>query len=405
MGSYRLGKDNLKGKINSFDHLDDLSASLSFNNTFSKRGLIFFNLLVLALICLILPLLGARLAGYPVDEYLRFPPLPSRIGYPAFHRGAFIGIITLILLICFFWLTGYQRERGIEEHHSMRKQYPFPLWGWFGLGFGIVIWVVAWTRFKWFAPYQPYTFIPQWLSFIVVVNALTHLRSGTCPILSNPPFFRRLFIGSAILWWVFEYLNRFVNNWIYKDASYLGDPVEYILFATIAFSTVIPGVYSTKKLLDTFSGLQRFFARGPAIRFPTSRAFYTGLVLAVSGSFLFISWYPKILYPIIWIGPFLGWITLNRLIGIPLDLGGITKGNWCYFLGWGFAALICGFFWEMWNYYSMSKWVYQIPYLHGFKVFEMPIAGYTGYLAFGLECAMAVEILKGVSGSPRLKDA
>ncbi len=110
MGSYRLGKDNLKGEINSFDHLDDLSASLRFNNIFGKRGLIFLNLLVLALMCLILPLLGARLAGYPVDEYLRFPPLPGRIGYPPFHGGAFIGIITLILLICFFWLTGYQRE-------------------------------------------------------------------------------------------------------------------------------------------------------------------------------------------------------------------------------------------------------------------------------------------------------
>jgi len=212
-------------------------------------------------------------------------------------------------------------------------------------------------------------------------------------------------MGSAILWWVFEYLNRFVNNWIYKDANYLGNPVEYILFATIAFSTVIPGVYSTKRFLDTFPRLQRLFARGPAIRFPTLRAFYVCLLLAVSGCFLFISWYPKILYPIIWIGPFLGWITLNRLIGISWDLGGVTKGNWCYLFGWGFAALICGFFWEMWNYYSMSKWIYQIPYLHGFKVFEMPVAGYTGYLAFGLECAMAVEILKGMSVSLKLKDA
>ncbi len=61
---------------------------------------------------------------------------------------------------------------------------------------------------------------------------------------------------------------------------------------------------------------------------------------------------------------------------------------------WGLAALVCGLFWEMWNAYSLSKWSYQVPYLDVLHVFEMPLAGYTGYLAFGLECAMAVDIVK-----------
>ena len=356
-------------------------------------------LLSLALICLILPLLGVKLAGRHVNEYLSFPPLSYLMNFPHFHKGVFIGIVTLAALISVLWLTGYQRGRKIEEQHSLHRKQHFPRWGWVGIGFGILTWTFAWTRFRWFAPYQPYTFIPQWLSFIVVVNALTQLRSGRCPMLSSPLFFLNLFMASALLWWTFEFLNRFVNNWIYKDASYFGNPLEYILFATIAFSTVIPGVYSMKKFLDTFSGLQRFFARGPAVRFPKARAFYICLLVAVSGSFLFISWYPKILYPVLWIGPFLGWVCLSRLTGIPLNLGDIATGNWRCPLGWAFAALICGFFWEMWNYFSMSKWIYQIPYLHMFKIFEMPAAGYTGYLAFGLECAMAVEIVRAMSGS------
>jgi len=369
-----------------------------------EKGRSSLSVSALALICLGLPLLGVKLVGASVSTYLRFPPLSYRMSYSPFHKGVFIGVMAFIFLVCFLWLTGYRRERETEAHHSVRGQYPFPWWGWIGLGSGIVMWSLAWTRFKWFAPFQPYTFIPQWLSFIVVVNALTHIRSGNCPMCSNPAFFLRLSVASAALWWVFEYLNRFVNNWIYEHASYSRNPVEYILFATIAFSTVIPGIYSTKKFLDTFSGLQRLFARGPAIRFPTTRLFYICPLLAVSGAFLSISWYPKILYPVLWIGPFLGWITLSRLIGIHVDLGGITRGNWCHLLGWGFAALICGFFWEMWNYYSMSKWIYQIPYLHVFEVFEMPVAGYTGYLAFGLECAMAVEIMRWVSGSRKLKN-
>ena len=52
------------------------------------------------------------------------------------------------------------------------------------------------------------------------------------------------------------------------------------------------------------------------------------------------------------------------------------------------AALICGFFWEMWNFYSLARWTYSVPLVHRFQIFEMPLLGYAGYLPFGLECAV-----------------
>ena len=55
------------------------------------------------------------------------------------------------------------------------------------------------------------------------------------------------------------------------------------------------------------------------------------------------------------------------------------------------GALICGFFWEMWNFWSMAKWVYAVPFVQKFHIFEMPILGYAGYLPFGLECAIIAE--------------
>jgi hypothetical protein len=57
------------------------------------------------------------------------------------------------------------------------------------------------------------------------------------------------------------------------------------------------------------------------------------------------------------------------------------------------AALFCGWFWEMWNYYSLAKWEYAIPFVHRYEIFEMPILGYAGYLPFGLECAVLVDML------------
>ena len=57
------------------------------------------------------------------------------------------------------------------------------------------------------------------------------------------------------------------------------------------------------------------------------------------------------------------------------------------------AALICGFFWEMWNFFSLARWNYAVPFVHRFQIFEMPLLGYAGYLPFGAECAVIADVL------------
>jgi len=59
------------------------------------------------------------------------------------------------------------------------------------------------------------------------------------------------------------------------------------------------------------------------------------------------------------------------------------------------AAVICGGFWEMWNMYSLARWVYDVPYVGRFYVFEMPLLGFAGYGPFGWECA-AVAMVFGL---------
>jgi len=51
------------------------------------------------------------------------------------------------------------------------------------------------------------------------------------------------------------------------------------------------------------------------------------------------------------------------------------------------------FFWELWNYRSLAKWVYTVPFVQRWPIFAMPLLGYTGYLPFGLECVLAVAWL------------
>jgi hypothetical protein len=71
------------------------------------------------------------------------------------------------------------------------------------------------------------------------------------------------------------------------------------------------------------------------------------------------------------------------------------------------AAVICGFFWELWNIGSLAKWEYAIPYVHCCKLFEMPLLGYLGYLPFGLESIVTGHIIIGETTvvSEDLRDA
>jgi len=56
------------------------------------------------------------------------------------------------------------------------------------------------------------------------------------------------------------------------------------------------------------------------------------------------------------------------------------------------AALICGLFWELWNWKSLAHWEYAIPFVHRFQLFEMPLLGYAGYIPFGLECVAVADL-------------
>jgi hypothetical protein len=52
----------------------------------------------------------------------------------------------------------------------------------------------------------------------------------------------------------------------------------------------------------------------------------------------------------------------------------------------------------MWNFYSYPKWIYHIPYVDFWHIFEMPILGYGGYLPFALELYALYHFITGFFG-------
>jgi len=59
----------------------------------------------------------------------------------------------------------------------------------------------------------------------------------------------------------------------------------------------------------------------------------------------------------------------------------------------------CGVLWEFWNYWSGAKWIYAIPFFNYWKVFEMPLVGYLGFMPFALECYLFWQLLRLVRES------
>lgn len=354
-----------------------------------------------------LPLLGVVLAGQPIERYLEFPPRTSYVEHEPFSWGLFIAIALLILasvgpfVFRIFTSSGQPStissqspDRGLASpltpDPSCLTVFPFPWWGWLGLGLTAVAWVLAWTRFPWFEPFQPFTFTPLWLGYILTVNAWTFARTGCCMMLDRPRYFLSLFPLSSAFWWFFEYLNRFVQNWYYLGIQEF-TPLEYVIHATIPFSTVLPAVLGTTALLASYPRLSAGLDKWRPIRIANTKLVGWSVLGLGSGGLIGIGFWPNYLFPLVWVAPLLLITALQAMSDEETIFSPLAYGDWRPLWLPALAALVCGMFWEMWNVKSLAHWEYAIPFVDRFHIFQMPILGYAGYLPFGLECVAVAQ--------------
>ncbi|MBS0152807.1 MAG: hypothetical protein JSR31_17920 [Nitrospira sp.] len=363
----------------------------------SRAGIICLSLVLV----LGLPLLGVLWAGDPLGRYLEFPPRTSYVPHESFSWPVFIAIALLIVIVLgpvLFRITVSNHQLSATSHrpsafvgalHAAR--FTLPWWGWFAIGWTCLWWVVAWTRVHGLVVVQEHTFTPLWLGYIMIVNACTFARTGRCMMLHRPGYFLSLFPLSAAFWWVFEYLNRFVQNWYYVSVADLSS-LEYFARATTPFSTVLPAVIGTAELLTSYRVISSDRNRFQAIQYLQKKWSGWGLVgLSCFGLFGIGLW-PNYLFPLVWVGPLLLVVSLQTLAGTPTAFSSLAQGDWRGIGVPALAALICGIFWELWNWKSLAHWEYALPFVHRFQLFEMPLLGYAGYLPFGLECVVVADL-------------
>ncbi len=361
--------------------------------TTGRTGKRLLAVLVYALLAVVLPLAGASLRGHSLAPYLTLSrqvpsPAPASFEWWAFFIYALaIGAVVAPFL---------RRLVSVPPNRAARTApaYRFPWWGWTGFALTIIAWVVAWSRFPALHALQAYTFTPLWLGYILAVNGLVYRRTGHCPLLDRPACFVALFPASALFWWYFEYLNRYVGNWYYVGAE-LFTPFQYFMHATISFSTVLPAVASTRDWLASFPRLQAACTGFRPVPHAGARPLPWLLLALGSAGFFAVGAWPQYCYPMVWVAPLLVLIALPALMRELNVLAAARHGDWRGVVLPALAGLMAGFFWEMWNWRSLVHWEYSIPLVDGFPLFEMPILGYAGYLPFGIVCIVISELVCG----------
>ena len=248
-------------------------------------------------------------------------------------------------------------------------------------------WTLSWNRFEWFRPFQvQLSYFPMWAGFILIMNALCVKRSGHSPMTDHPWAYAATFPASSLFWWFFEYLNRYVWNWYYEGIAELG-AFEYTFYATICFASVLPAVAAVAAWLHTFAIFDdRVYANMAHIdlRRPGWCLFLAATAaIGLTG----IVYFPQYAYPFLWISPFMVFVLVQFLLRERSVLDSFVVGDWSFFIRFSIASLICGLCWETWNYYAYAKWIYAVPWVHRFQIWEMPLIGFGGYLPFGIECA------------------
>jgi hypothetical protein len=258
----------------------------------------------------------------------------------------------------------------------------------------LVFWVLNWTLP---GPHTNWAFFPLWLGYCLFMDGLVFWRTGTSLFTRSPRKFAGLFLASAPVWWIFELLNLRTQNWVYLGVE-IFTPFEYVFWTTLSFTTVIPAVFGTAEFFASFDFVKRF---KPGPRVGTDKRTTLGFfVLGWTMLALILIW-PKIFFGYIWVSLYFILEPINIWIGNRSLADWTQHRDWRPVISLWLGVLVTAFFWEMWNYYSYPKWIYEVPLGNWLHIFEMPLLGYGGYLPFALELYALYHFISGLLGNKK----
>jgi len=234
-----------------------------------------------------------------------------------------------------------------------------------------------------------YLYFFAWYPYILFLDGLLGRLRGRSWLGSRPRPLLQMFFWSTTVWLVFEAINLFLKNWGYIAVT----PIWWIRWGgyALAFATVLPGVLLTAEVIEALGAFHGVKGRGfnPGSWQPVS--------LLVGVAFLVLPLvFPGYAFPLVWGAFFFLLDPFCDLLGAPALISRFAAGERREHLCLMAAGLVCGLWWEAWNYAAVTKWVYTLPVLNCWKVFEMPLPGYLGFPPFALEAAVMYNFLQAL---------
>src|SRR4030042_420657 len=252
----------------------------------------------------------------------------------------------------------------------------FPLHGIFGI---ILLLVSEFSVFKKIDPFFSWFYCFAWWSYILIMDAVIYRLKGNSLIVNRTREFLFLVPWSIFLWLIFEAANLSLKNWYYITLPH--STVERWLGYAIAYGTVLPGMFETAELLESLGLFKNSRIKNTVISHEGHSVLILLGALCLASSVLV----PEYFFPLIWVGFIFLLDPLNYRLGGKSLLRDLEEGDprkICILL---VAGLICGFLWELWNFWSLSKWVYTVPFFERAKGFEMPFLGFLGFPPFAVQ--------------------
>ncbi len=230
-------------------------------------------------------------------------------------------------------------------------------------------------------------YVCAWWPYIFFIDFLLKRKSGKSLIFDNFREFLALIPWSVFIWLIFEWFNLFLKNWHYIHViSSL--PLRWLGYF-VSFGTVLPGLFLTYQVLMEYGIIKEISVR--PLKNP-QRVYPIFIILGIIFLVLPVA-YPKYFFPFVW-GSFIFLLEpVNHAMGIPSLLREWEKGSFRKFVALLTAGLICGFLWEFWNFWAITKWIYTVPFIGKIKLFEMPVLGFLGFPPFAVECYVMMNFI------------
>jgi hypothetical protein len=249
--------------------------------------------------------------------------------------------------------------------------------------------VTFWGTANYVFPFYSHTYPFAWYGLIFFLDGLLWWRWDKGIIFCAPLRFITLLFWSAVFWFFFELWNLRLQNWYYAGVPPDGPWAH--LEAYLDFATVLPGMLLVFELLHCLN-----FPRQLKTPFRLSRKLrkvwtYIGLFMLISPLI-----FPDIFFPFVWGALIFLLEPICAKFEGPSLLRDAENGEWTTMARLLVAGMLCGGYWELWNYWSLEKWVYTVPLFSRGKLFEMPYLGFLGFAPFCVQCFVMINAVTRV---------